>query len=591
MGELDPTERRWWPPALLAELRRRGVLRALAAYGVFTFAVLQVVEPVMHGLHLPEWILTLVVILLALGFPAAVAAAWVFDLEPGGLVRTDGPVAPGAGRGRLAAVAAVAAAVSLAGLAAWWWARPAASGLPGPAGGAPAASIAVLPFDDLSPGKDYGWFADGLADEILSRLAQVDGLKVSGRTSSFSFKGKGADVKAIGAALGVGAVLEGSVRRASGRLRVTAQLIRVEDGFHVWARTFERDAADVFAVEDELAAGVVDALRLKLLPGHGVERRGGTASREAFERYLVGRERERTLTPEAMQAALAAYREAVAIDPGYAQAWAGVSRVLWFEESVVGPPTGTPEGRRAIVDAADRAVALAPELAAGWAARALGRMYQFHDLEGARADLERAFAVGGSDALAHTVHGELLALFGRQAESISAHERAAAIEPLDAFVLDNLGRAHLVAGDHARARAVWRRSLEVAPESPLSRYYLCAALLVEGKATEALHVLDGTEPDAFRLTCQAMALADLGRQVEAEGALAAVARYGDAAAYQVGQVNAWWGRTDAAFGAFERVLDGGDAGIYWIRTDPLLAKVRGDPRWAEMLRRLKVPVP
>ena len=230
--------------SLFDELKRRRVFRALVGYGIFAFAVLQIIEPVMHGLHWPDAVLSYVVVALALGFPAVVGLAWIFDVNAGRIERTQ----PGALRGSraallLALVGLLAAAPGLI----WYFAlrRPAA-GQPSPA---PGPSIAVLPLVNLSSDKEQEYFSDGLSEELLNLLAKVPGLRVAARTSAFAFKGKNEDVSEIGQKLHVATVLEGSVRKAGDQIRITTQLINAADGFHLWSETYDRKLTDVFALQ------------------------------------------------------------------------------------------------------------------------------------------------------------------------------------------------------------------------------------------------------------------------------------------------------------------------------------------------------
>jgi adenylate cyclase len=319
-----------WPQQFLAELKRRRVIRALVGWGIVSFAVLQVYEPIMHGLHLPEWTLSFVVLLLGAGFPVTTCLAWVFDIRSTGVERTVpvappwNPAAPALTRGWLPALllvgvglAAAAPGVTyyffprvtspiatrawvigglalLTSMAGLGWAltrRPAraVASRPGPPPAATIPSIAVLAFADMSPQRDQEYLADGVAEEILNALARVGGLKVIGRTSSFSFKGKSEDLRAIGQKLGVLHVLEGSLRKSGDRVRVTAQLIQVTDGSHVWSESYDRMLDDIFELQDELALAVVAALKVKLLPGVGLPTHGRQpATAEAYEHYLRG---------------------------------------------------------------------------------------------------------------------------------------------------------------------------------------------------------------------------------------------------------------------------------------------------------------
>ena len=214
---------------LIAELKRRRVFRALVGYAIVAFAILQVIEPVVHGLRLPEWTLSFVVIALAVGFPVALVLAWVFDVSSGGIERTL-PLRPeGLGKLRLALVIGGVTALALVPAVAWQFTRASR----GPA--VPAApSVAVLPFVNMSPAKDDEYFSDGITEEVINALANVDGLRVVSRTSAFAYKNKNVSVRQIGEELAVATVLEGSVRREGNALRLTAQLINATDGYHLW---------------------------------------------------------------------------------------------------------------------------------------------------------------------------------------------------------------------------------------------------------------------------------------------------------------------------------------------------------------------
>ncbi len=283
------------------------MVRALLGWGLFSFAVLQVVEPILHAYRLPEWTLTLVVSLLAAGFPVTVALAWVFDLTGKGVTRTvpaagDGGAGAGPSGSRfvplLLGLGLVAAAPGLVYFFVWPGtgrapAVPVVPSAPVPPGAsaalaAPGApSIAVLAFADLSPTKDQEYFSDGIAEEILNALARVKGLRVAGRTSSFHFKGRNEDLHAIGTTLGVANILEGSVRKQGNKVRITAQLIKASDGFHLWSKTYDGDLTDVFELQERIARAITDELKVVL---QGDQRARlvpvATTNPEAYALYL-----------------------------------------------------------------------------------------------------------------------------------------------------------------------------------------------------------------------------------------------------------------------------------------------------------------
>jgi TolB-like protein len=321
---------------LLAEFKRRRVFRALIGYGIASFAVLQVSEPVIHALHLPEWTLSFMVVALGAGFPIVVVLAWAFDVSSSGVERTAPAATAGEFKGaRLALVLVGLGLVAAApGIIYFFAIRSGGHSVTERTASTDAiprsTSVAVLPFADMSPGKDQEYFADGIAEEILNALAQVEGLQVSGRTSSFSFKGKPTDLAEIGRRLNVATVLEGSVRKAGRQMKITAQLVNTSDGFHVWSRTFDRDLTDIFPVQEEIARDVVAALKVRLLPGRAPSTKWmRTSNPEVHNQYLLGREFDRRGSTDDWRRALAAYQKALALDPEYAPAWAGVSFTLF----------------------------------------------------------------------------------------------------------------------------------------------------------------------------------------------------------------------------------------------------------------------
>ena len=305
MADAGSKLQRWF-----AELRRRKVFRVAGVYLVVAWLTIQVADAVFEPLGLPVWTLKLVIVLAALGFPVACALAWAFDVTAQGIERT--PALPGA--------------------------APAPEPLPAsappvpplPPGAAPlAASVAILPFADMSPARDHEYFCDGIAEEIMNALCCVRGLRVASRTSAFQYKGISADVREIGKALGVGAVLEGSVRKAGDRVRITAQLVSAADGYHLWSESYDRQLEDVFAIQSDIAQRLVRALRGALTPSeNALLERGGTRNAEAYDLYLRGQQLLREYSDGAAAAAIPLFRGAVERDPQFAQAHAGLASAL-----------------------------------------------------------------------------------------------------------------------------------------------------------------------------------------------------------------------------------------------------------------------
>jgi len=579
---------------LIAEFKRRHVFRALLAYGIAAFAVLQIVEPTMHGLHWPEAVLSYVVVALAAGFPLVVSLAWIFDVSAGRIERTA-PATAGELKGaRLALVLVGLGLVAAAPGIIYFFAirggghsaterTTSTDAVPG------STSVAVLPFADMSPGKDQEYFADGIAEEILNALAQVEGLHVSGRTSSFSFKGKPTDLAEIGRRLNVATVLEGSVRKAGSQMRITAQLVNTSDGFHVWSRTFDRDLTEIFPVQEEIARDVVAALKVRLLPGRAPSTKWmRTSNPEVHNQYLLGREFDRRGSTDDWRRALAAYEKALALDPEYAPAWAGVSFVTFLLEAYYSAEPD--QGQRALA-AADRAIALAPEFADGYRARALVRRQIFFDWVGAQVDLERALALSPGDVGGTVSHAYFLGVLGRIPEAIAAARKATELDPLYATSWTALGKHYTFNNDFDRGAAALNRALEIAPEHEDALYFLGINLVASGHANDALALAKRSRHEMVALPFIALAQHDLGNVRESEAALEMLIAKGGArdSAYQLAQVYAWRGDHDPAFEWLERSYVQRDSGLPGFQNDPLLRKLHDDPRWKPFLKKMKLP--
>jgi serine/threonine-protein kinase len=316
-----------------------------------------------------------------------------------------------------------------------------------------------------------------------------------------------------------------------------------------------------------------------------------TTVKEAHDHYLLGRDLARTFEEERSRRALAEFERAVALDPSYAPAWAGIANALRYLEGFA--PNGEPSAaqRRRALEAAERAIVLGPELPDGYVARARIRRGFLLDWAGARADLERARALGPGDAFAAWASGQLLMTYGELPAALAQLQRAVELDPLSVQAWTTLGQVQLSGGDHQGGRASLARALEIAPLQDESQYYMFASLLVTGQAAEALKAAQSTKATWIRYLGLALAQHDLGHARESREALEAlIATDGKDAAYQVAEGYAWRGEREQAFEWLERARVQADTGLGWIKVDPLLAKLRGDPRYPAMLKKLKLPV-
>ena len=398
-----------------AELKRRRVIRALVAYGIAAFAVLQIIEPVMHGLHWPDAVLSYVVVALAIGFPVVVALAWAFDVKEGRIERAPA----GERRGwRLAAVVLALGVVAAApGVVYFFVLRKPA----GPEAAAPP-SIAVLPFINMSSDKETDYFSDGITEELINALAHIDGLRVASRTAVFATKGKELGIQQLGQQLNVGTLLEGSVRREGNALRITAQLIKVSDGYHLWSESYDRESKGIFAIENEIARAIAGALRRKLA---GVKQ--GTSDVAAHDLYLQGRFYWNKRTREGIRKAIGFLEEATRRDPAYALAWNGLADALTLRVEYDGARRDEVLPRAK--EAARRALELDPSL--GEAHASLGLIANAErDYPSAEAEYRTAIELSPNYALPHMWLGLVLMNDGRLDRAREEMERALQLDPL-----------------------------------------------------------------------------------------------------------------------------------------------------------------
>ena len=463
-----------------AELKRRKVFRVRAVYGGVAFVILQVADIALPGLGLPEWTMTFILLLTLLGFPLAIVLAWAFEVTPDGVKKT-GDAAPGEITQIVSAPAgsrwpvglAAAGGTALFLIAAWL-----ILGRPGPGGSAgagvvvdpdaPVESIAVLPFSDLSPDGDQEYFGDGLAEELLDALANVDGLVVAARTSSFRFKGDDVDIPEVADKLGVQTVLEGSVRSGGERLRITAQLVNAE-GFHLWSDSYDVSVAemqDLIGVQEEIAQSIVAALSLAR-EGDASEPletlvAQGTDNLEAYNAVLRGRYLAAQRTPRGLEAAAEQFEKAVALDPDYAEAWADLGMTNSLRRGWLFTMDSLVEARG--VEATERALELDPLMAEAHTAR--GYIFGFTQYDSAQAEqsFARAIELDPRYPTAYHWRGEVLGDNGNPESGIPYLEKARELDPLSPIILVDLATAYDQAGRWDDADRLFEEVLELEPE-------------------------------------------------------------------------------------------------------------------------------
>jgi adenylate cyclase len=530
-GGTEPSMRDWAGSAkrFVEEVRRRRVFRVAVVFLVVGWIVIQVAGATFGPLGLPDWALKLVIMLVGLSFVLACALAWTYDLTGHGIQRT-----------------------------------PPAAAVAEPSAQAPDASVAILPFSDLSEAHDQDYFCDGLAEEILNALAAIPDLRVASRTSSFRFRDNTADAREIGRALNVAAIMEGSVRKASDRVRVTAQLVDAGNGYHLWSENFDRRLEDIFAIQEEIARSVARALQVSLKGVDGMDLgRNAPRNLQAYEFYLRGRQIQSLKSSDNWIKAPEMFRRAIALDPDYAQAHAGLADslsqlLIW---RILQPADVLDES----LAAAKRALEIAPDLAEAHVAHA-NTLSLAGDNSGAIAAFERAIELNPELYEAHYYFGRHCFGRGQYALAIGEFEAAHRVRPDEFQALTLATNAADALGDTARGHRLTQLALPIAlaeiaadPENGRALYLAAGMQVRLGDPAGARRSLDAAlrlQPDDF-------------------GTL-----YNAACTYT------YLGEPDRALECLEHAVSAGHGFREWIERDPDLATLRSLPRFQAILDRM-----
>jgi len=494
--------------------------------------------------------------------------------------------------------------VILALLAGWWWMQPSsknqqsvgAHALPAAPTNTPdQKSVAVLPFVNLSDEKGSEYFSDGVSEELLTVLQKIPGMHVAARTSAFSFKGKNATAQEIGQKLGVAYLVEGSVRKAAEAVRIAARLTRADTGEELWSENFTRNLKDVFAVQTELAETIVAQLRGQLTgAGAGsadkqkiqaevqAAEKGGTKNLDAHEYYLQGRFYENRHSEKSAREALAAYQRAVALDPGFALAWAGVAQTnLWLAAfSTEGGQKGFDAHLASARDAVARALSIEPDLPNGLLARATIETNFDFNWNGAAQTVAKALALAPADPNIVIAAANLEIARGNMDRAIELYRKAVDLDPVNAQARSFLAFNLAATKRFAEARAEFPRVVELNPAAPWAHAGLGLSYLLENKFEEAATAAQAEAGEWARLLIVSCARWGQKRVTESDAALAQLtANESETAAYQIAEVYAYRGDKDRAFEWLERARRQRDPGLASLRKDPLLPNLHDDPRW------------
>jgi adenylate cyclase len=535
----------------LAELKRRKVYSVAVTYAVGGWLLIQVVTQVFPPFEIPNWAERLVILAIVLGFPVALVLSWFFDLTRYGVVRTPD-------RAREAKIDLV---------------QPSNSN---------EKSIAVLPFNDLSPARDHDYFSDGIAEELIGALARIDGLRVSARRSSFWFKGKNTELTEIAAKLNVEHVLEGSIRREGNRLRVTAELIDACDGFTLWSETYERELQGIFALQDEITRSIVDALKLKL----AISPPPASRSTDAYDAYLQGLFYSDKSTEEALRRSLEFFERALRKDSQLSGAWTGIAKAwLWLADAYVAPLEAYPKVR----EAAANALKIDDAEAEAHVYLAESRRILDWDLDGAEAEFNRAVEIDSNSTPSNYFFAALYAARGEREKALAYLRRTSKIDPASLWVNNFACELYRYFGLHDEAIAAGERALQLDPTFMAYGEPALAALYREmGQLDKAIALYEKARSltgwPGFGL---AITFARMNRPEEARETLAAaIAKRRYTAGDAIAHVHVTLGAHDDAIRELERACDERSSSLHMVGIAPEFAPLRSDKRFLSILQKI-----
>lgn len=569
----------------LRELKRRNVVRIAAGYAALGWMLIEIADTVFPRLMLPGWSVTLVIVTLGVGFPIVLVLSWIYEITPRGIQREADPEHAGSRRpaaGRLPDYVII----SLLTLAVGYFAvdkfviGAQQDQTTNAVAGQPENSIAVMAFDDMSPKGDQAYLSEGIAEELLNLLAQIPELRVISRSSSFSFKDKEVRITRIAETLGVAYVLEGSVRKAGDRVRITAQLVDARTDSNVWAQRYDQTLEDIFAIQDEIATRVVDELTVELL---GDVPKAHPTAPEAYELYLRARDLSRAGSTDSFAASNELYRQALAIDPDYVDAWAELG--LNAVNQAVFDRNATDAAFARARQALQRALELDPEHGLAHSGLAIVAMRRDNDLQEAARRMKRAleFAPDRITSLAATLLFEL----DRLTLATTLLEYVKDRDPLSPITHYNLGYVHYLAGRWEQSVASLEETLGLSPDLGAAHTLMGSALLLQGRTEDARDAFDRESLGMLGQRGLAMVAhdqqnSDLHRTRVREFAQ----RWGETAPSSVAMIHAHAGDADAAYEWLDRAIESDEEGLGTLLRDPLFEPIHDDPRWQSTLGRI-----
>ena len=577
------------PKKFFAELQRRNVYKVAVAYGVVSWLLIQIATQVFPIFEIPNWAARLVVIALTLGFPVALVLAWAYELTPEGLQRT-GEVDPkdsiARSTGRKLDFVIIGVLLAVIAVLVFQHYR---SAKPLPAAGVPEKSIAVLPFLDLSPTKQE-YFSDGITEQIINSLAHVHGLRVFARTSSFAFKNKNEDVRAIGRQLHVSHVLEGSLTHVADRVRIVAQLIDVATGYHLWSETYDSTEKDLLSLQSDVATKVANALQIEL---HLAETKQLakplTQDPEAYDLYLRGRYLLNKRTVDSIQRALALFEQAIAKDPQFALGHAGIADAD-IHLGLIGALTGGDAAARAWPEVS-KALAIDDQLGDGYVSRAILLADFEWNWPAAEVDIQKALALNSNNAAAHHWYARHLAEIGRFQEAQREIAAAQKLDPLFPMIRVTKAKIFFLARQYEQAIPPCHAALELEPNYATAFSILGQAYAHLGDHARSIEAaqkyVDLSQGSGWAKLELAYAYAVAGNRTESDRIVEEVTTQSrEFSPYDMAAICSAWHDTDGALRWLEKAIAQRSVDVISIRVDPRLDNVRSDARFQEVLARM-----
>ena len=591
-----------------AELKRRNVYKVAVAYAVVSWLLIQVATQVFPFFEIPNWAVRLVVLLLILGFPVALILSWAFEITPEG-IKLESEIEPSKSikrrTGRKILAMTIALAVVAAGLFVYQLVRSKSAVMSRPvtqpearpgfqseaATVAPNKSIAVLPFVNMSADKNDEYLSDGMTEELINVLSKVPGLRVPGRTSCFAFKGKNEQdiFRKVGDQLHVGTVLEGSVRKAGDKLRVTAQLINVSDGYHLWSKDYDGDVKDILNFQSNVAEQVVQALQVKL-GGEGtrVLAKKPTENPEAHRLYLLGRYEFAKYTQTGWNNAIHYYEQALRIDPEFALAYCGLADNYAYMGSVVMPEK---EAIAKEKEFAQKALALDPELAEAHMSFALTLVADYDWRNGLK-EFDRALELNPNLAFAYELQAWTVNGLGRFDEAIAKTRKAVELDPLNPFFQMSLSFFQYWARQYDDAIPQARKALAMDPNSAISHVLLGLSFLKKGDTAGAIVELQKSktpDPGAWYQGFLGYAYAISGDRAKAEQALRELEdlskrQYVSPTAFAT--IYLGLGQKEKCLDWLEKSYEQQDSACWYLKIDQIYDSVRNEPRFQALVEKI-----